>query len=60
MSERQRITFLVMLLTGNAQIWWNALELTHQEPQDWIILKELITRKFQTINETQLATEQIN
>ena len=60
MSERQHITFLIMLLTGNTQIWWNALELTHQEPRDWIFLKELIIRKFQTINETQLATEQIN
>jgi hypothetical protein len=48
-----------MLLTGNAQIWWNTMEINEEEPISWKAMKEAVITKFQTINESKRATEKI-
>ena len=59
MKEQHKILYTAMLLTGNAQIWWNTMEINEEEPITWKAMKEAVITKFQTINESKRATEKI-
>ena len=48
-----------MSLTGNALIWWNALEDSGRAPTRWTNMKIAIEEKFQTVNETKRATDKL-
>ena len=51
--------YTAMLLTGQAQSWWNHLEKINQTPTKWrVMIKEIYTC-FRPINKERAATEWI-
>jgi hypothetical protein len=58
-NNKHSIMYTAMLLTGQAQSWWNHLEKTNQTPTKWKTMIEEIYQRFRPINEERAATERI-
>ena len=59
MKCKKEVSFAIMMLTGNAQIWWNALEDSGKALINWHNMQDAIEHKFQTINEEKCAMDQL-
>ena len=59
MKRKEEVSFAIMMLMGNAQIWWNALEDSGKAPTNWHDMQDAIEHKFQTINEEKRTMDQL-
>jgi hypothetical protein len=59
MSEHHSILYTAMLLTGNAQTWWNSLEMKQESPSTWTTMQQEIYKYFRPVNEERLASDKI-